>query len=52
LDVYKVQGTTKEKFVANVMQHCHLYITHHATKTINATTSYKTKHETVNNDMV
>jgi hypothetical protein len=36
LGVYKVQGITKEKFVANAveieMQHCHLYITRHATK--------------------
>jgi hypothetical protein len=44
LDVYKVQETTKEKFVANViqveMQRCHLYTTRHVTRAANATTTY------------
>jgi hypothetical protein len=44
LDVYKVQETTKEKFVANIVQveiqHCHLYITCHAIRVANATTTY------------
>jgi len=54
--VYKVQGTTKEKFVANVVQveiqHRHLYIVHHSTKATNVTATYQTKHEIINNDMV
>jgi hypothetical protein len=44
LSVYKVQGTIKEEFVANVvhaeMQRCHLYIACHATKATNVATSY------------
>jgi hypothetical protein len=50
LGVYKVQETTKEKFVTNIvhveMQCCHLYIPHHAT------TAYQTKHGIEDNDMV
>ncbi len=50
LGVYKVQGTTKEEFGANViwveMEYRHLYITHHAIA------AYQTKHRIVNNDMV
>jgi hypothetical protein len=50
LGVYRVQGTTKEEFVANAiqveMQRHHLYITHHASKV------YQVKHEIINNDMV
>jgi hypothetical protein len=56
LGVYKVKGITKKEFVANAvqvkMQHYHLYIVRHATKAINATTSYGAKHEIVYNDMV
>jgi ribosomal protein L15E len=44
LGVYWVQETTKEKFVANVvqveMQHCHLYTTLHVTRAANAITTY------------
>jgi hypothetical protein len=56
LGVYKVQGTTKEKFVANVthveMQCYHLYIVHHATRAVNVALSYRVKHKIINNDMV
>jgi hypothetical protein len=56
LGVYKVQGTTKEEFVTNVVQvemQCHhLYISCHVAKATNATTAYRIKHEIVNNDMV
>jgi hypothetical protein len=56
LGVYKVQGTTKEEFVANAihveMQHYHLYIAHHVAKAMNATIFFQTKHKIVNNDMV
>ncbi len=56
MGVYKVQGTTKEEFVANVvhveMQRYHLYITRNATKATNAIVAYWTKHDIVNNDMV
>jgi len=56
LGVYKVQGTTKEKFVANVvqveMQHHHLYIVHHVAKVTNAIIVYGAKHEIIDNDMV
>jgi hypothetical protein len=44
LGVYRVQGTLKEIFVANVvqveMQRCHLYITCHEAMALNVTTSY------------
>jgi hypothetical protein len=56
LGVYKVQGITKEKFVANVIQvkmQCHhLYTIHYATKAINVTAIYRTKHGIIDNDMV
>ncbi len=54
--VYKVQGTTKEEFVANAvhveMQRHHLYITRHAAKVANAITIYQVKHNIVDSDMV
>jgi hypothetical protein len=44
LGVYRVHGTTKEEFDANVvhveMQHRHLYIVHHVAKTIKAIAAY------------
>jgi len=44
LDVYKVEEATKEEFVVNAvqveMQRRNFYITHHATRAINATTAY------------
>jgi len=56
LGVYRVQGTIKEKNVGNVvqveMQCCHMYIAHHATRATNVATSYPSKHEIVDNDMV
>jgi hypothetical protein len=56
LGVYKVQGTTKEEFVANViqveMQRCHLYTAYHVPRATNVTITYRAKHEIVNNDMV
>jgi hypothetical protein len=56
LGVYRVHGTSKEKFVANViqveMQRYHLYIIRHAAKVVNVTTAYSAKHGIVNNDMV
>jgi hypothetical protein len=48
LSVYKVQGITKEEFVANAihveMQCRHLYIS-------NAAVAYQAKHNIVDNDM-
>jgi hypothetical protein len=42
--VYKVQETTKEEFVATVvqveMQHRHLYTACHAARATNSTTAY------------
>ncbi len=62
MGVFKVRGTMKEEFVANVvhveMQHCHMSIVHHTTKAtnvarvVNATTTYQIKHDIVNSDMV
>jgi len=56
LDVYRVQGTTKEEFVANAvqveMQHRHLYIIHHVARVANIAATYQTKHGIINNDMV
>jgi hypothetical protein len=56
LGVYRVQETTKEEFVVNVvkveMQPHHLYIIVHATKDANATTVYRTKHRIIDYDMV
>ncbi len=55
MGVYKVQGTTKEGFIANViqveMQCYHLYTSHHVVKASKAIT-YRMKHEIVDNDMV
>jgi hypothetical protein len=56
LGVYRVHGTTKEEFVANViqveMQHYHLYIARHAIRVTNVTIAYRVKHKIVDNDMV
>jgi hypothetical protein len=56
LGVYKVQETTKEEFVANVvhveMQCRHLYTTRHAARVANAIVVYRAKHEIIHNDMV
>jgi hypothetical protein len=56
LGVYRVQGTTKEKFDANAIQvdiqYYHIYIVPHATRVVNVTTAYQAKHKIVNNDMV
>jgi hypothetical protein len=53
LGVYRVQGITKEEFVANVvqveMQHHHLYITRHVARATNAIAAYQNK---LNNVMV
>jgi hypothetical protein len=55
LDVYKVEEAIKEEFVVNAvqveMQRRHFYITHHATRTINATTFYQTTHGIVDINM-
>jgi hypothetical protein len=56
LGVYRVHGTTNEKFVVNVVQveiqRHHLYIIRHAARVANATNAYSTKHKIVDNDMV
>jgi len=56
LGVYKVYGTTKEKFVVNAiqakMQHYHLHTTRHAIRATIVAISYEAKHEIINNDMV
>jgi hypothetical protein len=57
LGVYKVQGITKKKFVANVvqveMQHRHLYIVCHATRAANVIVdAYRAKHGIIYKDMV
>ncbi len=56
MGVYNVQGTTKEKFVANAvhveMQHRHLYIICHVVKATNSVVAYRTKHDIIDNDMV
>jgi len=56
LGVYKVEKTTKEEFVANVvqveMQRRHFYIARHATRAANATATYPTKHGIIDIDMV
>jgi len=56
LGVYKVEETTNEKFVANViqveMQRHHFYTFCHAIKAISAIVAYRTKHRVVNIDMV
>jgi hypothetical protein len=52
----RVRGTTKEEFVATVihveMQCHHLYTACHVARATNATTTYRTKHDTINSDMV
>jgi hypothetical protein len=54
--VYRVEETTKEEFVANIvqveMQRRHFYITRHATRVANAVTAYRTKHGIINTNMV
>ncbi len=54
--VYRVHDIIKEEFVANAVQvemQCrHLYTICHAKKVANVTTTYQTKHEIVDNDMV
>jgi hypothetical protein len=56
LGVYRVEETTKEEFVANVveveMQFHHFDTAHHATKVANVTVAYRTKHGIVDIDMV
>ncbi len=56
MGVYKVQGKTKEEFVANaihVEMQCYcLYITCHVVKVTNVTITYQVKHNIVNSDMV
>ncbi len=56
LGVHRVEETTKEEFVANVvqveMQRHHFYTLRHVVKAINATVVYRIKHEIVNTDMV
>jgi len=54
--VYRVEETIKEEFVANAiqveMQHHHFYTARHAARTVNATATYRTKHEIIDTDMV
>jgi len=56
LGVYRVEGTTKEEFVANAiqveMQHRHFYTARHAARAANAVVAYRTKHEIIDTDMV
>jgi len=56
LDVYKVEETTKEEFVAKVvqveMQRHHFYTTRHVARVANAAATYRTKHGIINTDMV
>ncbi len=56
LDVYRVEETTKEEFVVNVVQvemQCHhFYIIHHAVRATNVTTAYQTKHGIIDINMV
>ncbi len=56
LGVYKVEETTKEKFVANAiqieMQRCHFYTLRHAANAANATAAYRVTHGFVDTDMV
>jgi len=53
---YRVKETIKEEFVANAiqveMQHHHFYIARHATRVVNATAAYRTKHRIVDTNMV
>ncbi len=54
--VYKVEETTKEEFVANVIQvemQCrHFYIARHAARVTNVAVAYRVKHGIINTDMV
>ncbi len=54
--MYRVEETTKEKFVTNVvqveMQRCHFYIVCHAAKVANVATTYRTKHGIIDTNMV
>jgi hypothetical protein len=56
LGVYRVEETTKEKFVANVveveMPSRHFYTLRHASKATNVVATYRAKHGIVDNDMV
>jgi hypothetical protein len=56
LGVYRVEETTKEKFVANAiqveMQRRQFYILRHVAKATNATVAYQAKHGIVDTDMV
>jgi hypothetical protein len=56
LGVYRVEETTKEEFVANVIQvemQCrHFYIARHVTRVANAAAAYRTKHGIINTNMV
>jgi hypothetical protein len=56
LDVYRVEETTKEKFVANAVQvemQCrHFYTLRHASKAANAIVAYRAKHGIVDTNMV
>jgi hypothetical protein len=56
LGVYKVEETTKEEFVANVvqieMQHRHFYTSRHATRATNAVAAYRIKCEIIDINMV
>jgi hypothetical protein len=56
LGVYRVEETTKEKFVANVvqveMQRRHFYTFCHASKAANVAVAYRAKHKIIDNDMV
>jgi len=56
LDVYRVEETIKEEFVANAiqveMQRCNFYIARHAARAINAVAAYQTKHEIIDTNMI
>ncbi len=56
LGVYRVEETTKEEFVANVIQvemQCrHFYIARHAARAANATVAYQIKHGIIDTNMV
>jgi hypothetical protein len=56
LGVYRVEETTKEKFVANAvqveMQRCHFYTFRHGAKATNVAVAYRAKHMIVDIDMV
>jgi hypothetical protein len=56
MGVYKVEETTKGKFVTNAvqveMQRCHFYTLCHTTKAANVTIAFRAKHGIINIDMV